>query len=537
MTGAPSQRAWFVRTWFATTRASVVDAWQVPAVRRGLVATLLVTLGSLSPAYLTHSSWLYRIQEDAGITGWPSQLAGTVLTMAGLLLLLDAWLRLRPRTGAHAEGTYAYSHVRHWAILLIWGLPFFVAPPIFSHDAYSYAAQGWMVHNGINPYEVGPAVLPGAFADQVSWVWRDTPAPYGPLALQLQHLIVDLSGFRPYLSAVMMRILSLLGVGAIGLLIPRIARRRGADPARAAWFATLNPILVIDFIGGAHNDSLMMGFVVAGLWVTGLPTRGFTIRGRRINPHRWGSLWWLVGAVLVGLGAAIKQPALMAAYALPLVTRPWNSWRPREVAVVTLRGTVSIAVAIGTFVLTTLATGLGFGWMNAVDVPGKVITIAPFTVLGQGVQLVLNHFQLDPTGWAAITVSRTVGVVVAAVTIALMAVTIARRHPMRFLSIGYLVVALCLPAVRSWYILWGGLLLPLANPSRRMYQTAIWVTIVLLSYNGINMAWRNNAMALGVAAAVGLWWLTAAHQRTLRRRRQEHQVGTQFFNDVEVDHD
>lgn len=532
MTCAPSLRARLITAW-----ASVVEAWGVPAVRRGLVATVLVTLGSLSPAYLTHSSWLYRIQDRAGITGWPSQLVGTVLTMAGLLVLLDAWLRLRPRTGAHADGSYAYSHVRHWAILLIWGLPFVIAPPIFSHDAYSYAAQGWMVHNGINPYEVGPAVLPGAFADQVSWVWRDTPAPYGPLALQLQHLIVDLSGFRPYLSAVMMRVLSVVGVAAIGLLIPRIAQGRGADPARAAWFATLNPILVIDFIGGAHNDSLMMGLVVAALWVSGLPTRALTVRGRRIDPHRWGSAWWLLGAVLVGLGAAIKQPAFMAAYALPLISRPWISWRIREVAVVTLRGTVSVAVAIGTFILVTFATGLGFGWLHAVDVPGKVLTIAPFTVLGQGVQLILNHFHLDPTGWAAITVSRTLGVMVAAVTVAVLALTVARRHPMRFLSIGYLVVALCLPAVRSWYILWGGLLLPLANPSRRMYQTAIWVTIVLLSYNGINMAWRNNAMALGVAAAVGLWWLTAAHQRTLRRRRHERQEGSELFNNVEVDRD
>lgn len=71
------------------------------------------------------------------------------------------------------------------------------APPIFSHDAYSYAAQGWLVHNGINPYDAGPGVLPGSFADQVSWVWRDTPAPYGPLSLQLQHLVVELTGFRP----------------------------------------------------------------------------------------------------------------------------------------------------------------------------------------------------------------------------------------------------------------------------------------------------------------------------------------------------
>lgn len=517
-----------LRTRYRTAWAEIVAAWRVPAVRRGLLATVLVTLGSLSPAYLTHRSWLYEIQDRAGIVGMPSQLVGTISTMAGLILLLDAWLRLRPRRST--PGEYAYANIRHWAILLIWGLPFFLAPPIFSHDAYSYAAQGWLVHNGINPYEVGPAVLPGAFADQVSWVWRDTPAPYGPLALQLQHFIVDLAGYRPYLSAVLMRALSLIGVGLIGFLIPRIAERRGADPARAAWFATLNPILVIDFIGGAHNDSLMMGLVVAGLWVTGLETRQFRVFGHDFNPHRFGSAWWLLGAVFVGLGAAIKQPAFLAAYALPLIVSPWLSWRLKEVAVVVVRCTTSILIAVATFVVTTLATGLGFGWLNAVNVPGKVLTIAPFTVLGQGAQLILNALQLDPTGWQAITISRAVGVVVAAATIAIGAVTMARRHPMRFLAVGYLVVALCLPALRSWYILWGGLLLPLANPSRRLYQCAIWVTIVLLSYNGINMAWRNNSMALGIAAAVGLCALAAAHQRNVRRRRLGRPVSKKFFN-------
>ncbi len=526
MTSAPSPPPWWRVQWDA-----VVEAWSVRIVRRGLIGTALITLGALSPAYLPRNSALWHIQDKVG--GWPSQLGGTLVTMLGLVLLLDAWLRLRPRSGAVAGEVHAYLHVRHWAVLLIWGLPFFFAPPIFSHDAYSYAAQGWMVHNGINPYEVGPAVLPGAFADQVSWVWRDTPAPYGPLALQLQHMIVDLSGFRPYASAVMMRLLALFGVGIIGLLVPRIAERRGADVAKAAWFATLNPILIIDFIGGAHNDCLMMAFVIAGLWATGLPKRPITMRGRSFNPHRWGSLWWIPGAVLVGLGAAIKQPAFMAAYALPLVVHPWLSWRIKEVAVVILRSVISIAVSIGTFVVVSMATGLGFGWLNAVNVPGKVITIAPFTVLGQGAQLVLNHFGADPTGWAAITAARTFGVVFAAVVVALMAVTVARRHPMRFLSIGYLVVALSLPAVRSWYILWGGLLLPLTNPSRRMYQIATWVTIVLLCYNGINMAWRNNVMALGIAAAAGLWWLTSVHLRSSRRRRVGRELPESLFDDME----
>ena len=108
-------------------------------------------------------------------------------------------------------------------------------------------------------------------------------------------------------------------------------------------------------------DSLMMGLVIAGLWVTLLPAKG------RFNG------WWLLGAVLVGIGAAIKQPAIMAAYALPLMVRPWVNWSLREVAITAGRVLASFAVAIGSFCLVTLATGLGFGWINAVSVPGRAV--------------------------------------------------------------------------------------------------------------------------------------------------------------------
>lgn len=208
----------------------------------------------------------------------------------------------------------------------------------------------------------------------------------------------------------------------------------------------------------------------------------------------------------------------MTALVLPLLNRPWTSWRAREVGITAARVTLSLGVAVGTFALVSLATGLGFGWINAVNVPGMVITIAPFTVLGQGIQIVFNLLHLDPSGWAAIRAARTVGVVVATITVVSMALRIAGHRPMRFLSYGYLATALALPALRSWYILWGGMLLPLANPSRRAISAAIWVTVVLLSYNGINQAWRNDAVALGSAAAVGLGLLALIHQRTVKAR-------------------
>lgn len=170
----------------------------------------------------------------------------------------------------------------------------------------------------------------------------------------------------------------------------------------------LNPLLVIDFVGGAHNDSLMMGLVVFAVWLAGLRADEVPRLGRVL-----GDNMWLLGAAVIGVSAAIKQPAFLAAYALPLISKRWTSWHPKHVAAITCRALASLGVAIGVFALVSLSTGLNFGWLGSVNVPGRVITVAPFTLAGQVVQFFLNMFDVDPTGRAAVRYARSIGIVVA----------------------------------------------------------------------------------------------------------------------------
>ncbi|MGL5406966.1 MAG: polyprenol phosphomannose-dependent alpha 1,6 mannosyltransferase MptB [Propionibacteriaceae bacterium] len=467
---------------------SLWQAWQHRWVKLGFAASTLIVIGSITPAYLPQNSPFWKYVRAAHLDGVPGKIGGTLLVLGGLALLTQAWLEMR---------LVVYRGVKHWSILCWWALPLIFAPPVFSHDAYSYAAQGWLAHNGLNPYDVGPGVLPGTFADQAPWVWRFTPTPYGPLAIRVAQGLVELCGNQPYLSAVAQRIPALVGVAMIVWAVPRIAQRMGVNAAFATWFAVLNPILVMDYIGGAHNDALMVGLTLMGIWLS------FQQQA-------------ILGAAVIGVAAAVKQPAFLAAYAVAFIDHPWLSWRWPDLWRAAWRAFCTCITAIGTFVLISVLCQLGFGWSHAVNVPGMVVTISPFTVLGQGLQQLLNLFHLDASGRLAIWLTRAAGMAVSGGIIGWLALTKVRRQPITFLSWSYLAVALCGPALHGWYMLWGGVLLPHTRPSQKVVRAAVWTSVALLSYAAINLAWRNGATALGIAAIAPLaWQVMHHHQKSL----------------------
>ena len=278
----------------------------------------------------------------------------------------------------------------------------------------------------------------------------------------------------------------------------RVARRVGRAPHFAAWFSTLNPILVVDFIGGAHNDSLMMGLVVIGLWLACMTS--------------WS---WLVGAVLVGAAAAVKQPALMVAVALPFIRHPMESWHPRHLFPALGRAVWSLAVSVAVFAGISWASGLGFGWYHAVDVPGMVLTVSPFTLVGMGVRMILGLFGAHQAAAAVIPIAQAIGVLVGAALLVVMAIRLLPRKPLSFLALGFLAVALCASALHSWYVLWGALLLPLIDKAARYVRPAVWTTVILLSFDAVNLSWRNSAVALGVALVLVLAARLVWHERSL----------------------
>ncbi|RCK69696.1 hypothetical protein DT076_09620 [Desertihabitans brevis] len=483
------------RTALAGVRPALAGAWAVAAVRRGLLGVVLITVGSLTPGYLPEANPVHAVPGVSLLQTGLGATLGTAVLLLGVGLLIDAWVALRP---SRAVGLSLP------AVLAIWSVPFLLAPPVFSADAYAYAAEGWLMHHGLNPYDVGVGSLPGPFADQTVMVWRWTPAPYGPLDLVLNHAVVDLFGGHAYWAVVGMRLPVVVAVAIMAVLLPRLADRTGVDRQLVLWLALVNPLTFVHLVGGAHNDALMMALVVIGLWLA--------LQGRL-----------LLAVLAVAAAAAIKVPAILAVLAVavladPVLTRAnalsLERYRPGRGLVDTRarvlrtirRGVVASVLVIAAFLLINLATGLGFGWIPGMNVPGMVKTMSPSTMLGELFSQLFYALGLYDLSWTSVRVVRTLFMVGAVVLIGWLALTVAHRRPLTSLAWSFLAVALCGPVLHGWYLSWGGVLLGLSRPSRVMVRAAVWVSSGLLVYIAVNLAWKNDATVLGAVAAGLIAW-------------------------------
>ena len=64
--------------------SDVVTAWRVPAVKRGLLATTLLFVGSLTPAYLPQNSPWWAPIRALGWDTWPAKVLGTAMVVAAV---------------------------------------------------------------------------------------------------------------------------------------------------------------------------------------------------------------------------------------------------------------------------------------------------------------------------------------------------------------------------------------------------------------------------------------------------------------------
>ncbi|MEW2147482.1 polyprenol phosphomannose-dependent alpha 1,6 mannosyltransferase MptB [Micromonospora vinacea] len=262
--------------------------------------------------------------------------------LIGTVLLVGAWWSLR---GGAPSTRWAYVTAGLWA------LPLLVAPPLGSRDVYSYACQGWTYAHGVDPYTVGVAAAGCPWLDTVAPIWRDTPAPYGPVFVLLAALAVGLGGGLTG-TIVALRVIAVAGLLLAALCVPGLARAAGVPTRRAAWLALAGPLVGVHLVAGAHNDAVMLGLLLSGLLIV--------VR----RPGRPAAL--LLAGALLGLAVTVKASAVVVVPFAALAGMPDQS---------TVRALLRhcgwlAGGLLAALLVTSAVSGLGFGWVGGLTHSG-----------------------------------------------------------------------------------------------------------------------------------------------------------------------
>lgn len=412
--------------------------------------------------------------------GW-GRLLDLALGFGGVVLLVDGWLGLGALTRRQVVPVRSLVKV-----LALWALPLLVAPPVFSTDIYSYAAQAELVSRHLDPYRYGPSTLGATpFVSLTQGVWVNTPSPYGPLILGLDGVLATLAGHQVLATVVLLRLLALAGVAGAAAVLPVIARQHGQDPGAVVALGLLNPLVVLFLIGSGHNDADMAALLLAGI----------ALAGRR-RP--------VLAVVVCALAGAVKDPALGGVvFVAWMWAGPGASWWRRAGRLAAAGG-----IALVTLEATSLLTGLGWGWLGNLGTPASINSwLAPVSVVasaGSGLSHLLGLFG---SASGVLDIVRLAGFVVMAVVCVRLLARSSSDGLVPTLGVALLAVVVLSPVAYPWYLTWG--VLPLAvlarGPTRSLVlAVSLLGTVAGLSEAGIGAAWDAGPVPAAILVVIGV---------------------------------
>jgi hypothetical protein len=455
----------------------------------GFVAMVLILLGGSftnSPFKfnLIHTWFFGEPSLDA--VGTPSLtrlVLSIVLMYGGLLLLMRVWLRLAEVLKLHPGSSLKSL----WWMLLIWATPMIVAPPLFSRDVFSYAAQGEMSSHHLSPYILGPFSLgAGPYVTPVDPLWGNTPAPYGSFFLWIDGTIDRIAQHNQLATVVGLRLLEVLAVAMIGYGVALLARGLGRDPGEAFVLSALNPLVLLTLIGGAHNDGIMAAFLVVGVALA-------------VRRH----LVW--GLFFIACATAIKAPA-----ALGLAFVAWNWLGPRAPIRQRIKLILIACLVTGiTLSFWTWSAGFGFGWVNNLLSNG---TVRSWAAPATGVGMALTN-TLHAVGLHSITLTRVLSVTRLFGLLAAVAFTLwllwrsEDRGWVRSLGVALILFVELGPVVQPWYLAWGLILLAASYEGREhFWLLALSITGPFIGLPGgrqlLSGLVHSNPLLMAVAVAI-----------------------------------
>jgi len=470
-----------VARWHADERSvgSPLNGAEVVSLRRtrvfGATGTVLMAIGALGAG-------ARPVVQDptfgVRLLNLPSRIQTVSLTMTttGAVMMALAWLML----GRFALGPHRMSRSQLDRTLLLWLLPLLIAPPMYSKDVYSYLAQSQIARLGLDPYLVGPAPglgLDHVFTLSVPSLWRETPAPYGPLFLWIGEGISVITGDNIVAAVLCHRLVVLVGVGLIVWATPRLAQRCGVHEVSALWLGPCNPLLFMHLVAGIHNEALMLGLMLAG---TEFALRGIDgVRNGQWRMPPRATAMLVAGTVLVTMSSQVKLPSLLAmGFIVMALAWRWGG---------TIRALLAAGFSLGALSLAVMAvigwaSGLGFGWLFTLGTANVVRSwMSPPTLIALGTGQVGILLGLGDHTTSVLGLTRGIGVIIIAILVTwlLLAVFRGRLHPVGGLGVALGATVLLFPVVQPWYLLWA--IIPLATWATRpgFRGSAIAMTLVV----------------------------------------------------------
>jgi hypothetical protein len=370
----------------------------------------------------------------------------------------------------HLNSHHGFPVKRVVLVVAIWAVPILLAPPLFSRDVYTYSAQGEMMSHHINPYSYGPEVLGTTpFNEMADTVWSGTESPYGPTFLSVDGLLDQASGHQILPDLVLLRLLEVAGIAMVVAATPTLARSLKHDPAHAVLIGAGSPLVLLSLIGGAHNDALMIGLLMAGLAVA----------------KRFGTV---PGIILCALAAGVKSPALLGVLFLGWV------WAGKEASTRRRIGHTAGAglIALASMEVLSLMSGTGWGWIRTTTTADASFTgVTPINLVARAASIG-SHLAKVPISILAVRpVFMVLGLLVAVYFGYRQLLRSPRDGVVRTLGLTLLVLALLGPIVWSWYVTWGVIVVAPAAIGRlrtaSIVISTLWAFVGVTAVHGIYM--------------------------------------------------
>ena len=404
----------------------------------GFFASVLVVIGGIMAGAAGPGGGRMWAVPAVPVRPTVSLLPALLVYYGGLILLVRAWLLLRRHHLSHGLRLATVA-----LLVVVWSIPMLLGPPLGSRDVYAYAAQGRMADQGLDVYDQGPAELGDgdpvlAPVDPLYW---ESPSLYGPVFVSMSRTVAELTGDHVVAAVFAFRLMAVIGLVITAVAVLDLSRGLNRDPIDAFILAIANPLVLFHMVSGAHNESIMLAFLVSGVAL-----------GRR---H--GS-WIHVGIVLCAFAATIKIPAMLA---VPFLGWHWameaSGW-PRRIA----RAAMAGAEALLVMAVAGRLTGWGWEWLSALANSRPVNAYLSITRLFGGGFSLITGIDAD----LVLAAARVLGLAFAA---AVTGVLLLRRHQSwpTALAWSFLLWAVLHPTTQPWYLTWGLILLAATSAGDR----------------------------------------------------------------------